>query len=208
MDNFEKLQQLKKLLDEGILTQEEYEKSKTQILFPEKKVVEEKKEEAVKPKNQIVNSISSSINEKKIDKKALIIGAVCVVGILVILFASSAARAKRAEEEKATIAAYTESLQGTYRYDEGGGYFVSLSFWNDGDLYVVTNDFVAGSRNAFLSLDSYFNYYTGHTYWAVGKDSKGYYVSTGLYMYDKFYLPENSTTTPQQLVDSDGHVFQ
>ena len=41
MDNYEKLQQFKQLLDEGIITQDEFEVRKNQILFPEK--IEEEK---------------------------------------------------------------------------------------------------------------------------------------------------------------------
>ena len=210
MDDFEKLQQLKQLLDEGILSQEEYEKSKAQILFPENKEVEIKPGKDGKTKPQIINDLSEKLKEKKSDKKAIIIGVVCVVAILVFIIAGSTIRANRAKEEKATIAAYEESLSGGhYEYREGGGYFISLSFWKDGDLYVITNDFVAGARNSFLSTDPYEeSWYDGHTYWAVQKDSKGYYVSTGLNQYSKLYLPDDPTKEPSSLTDENGNVFE
>lgn len=52
MDNIEKLQQLKQLLDEGILTQEEFDSRKEQILFPEKIEEERRKEEEEKRKQE------------------------------------------------------------------------------------------------------------------------------------------------------------
>ena len=50
MDNFEKLQQLKQLLDEGILTQEEFDTRKEQLLFPER--IEEQKRKAEEEKRK------------------------------------------------------------------------------------------------------------------------------------------------------------
>ena len=209
MDNFEKLQQLKELLDEGILTPEEYEKSKAQILNHDEKGVEEKSEKEENKGAQITNNISSKLKGKKVDKRTIIIGAICVAVVLVLIITGSVIRANRAEQERATIATYSESLEGgRYEYKEGGSYFITLSFWNNGDLYVITNDFVAGERNSFLSMDSYYNWYNGHTYWAVQKDSKGYYVSTGLSPYNKLYLPDDPTTEPSSLTDENGNVFE
>ena len=213
MDNFEKLEQIKQMLDDGVLTPEEFEKSKKKILFPEStekdivdNVPEIKREDTSKQINNIVGNVKSKLQENNTNRKKLIIIA---AGVLLLLIVVSVVRANIAEKEKATIAAYKESLShGNYRYEEGGGYFVSISFWNDGDLYVITNDFVAGERNAFLSMDSAYDWYNGHTYWSVEKDSRGYYVSTGLDPYNKFYLPEDSSTTPQSLVDSEGHIFE
>ena len=71
MDNFEKLQQLKQLLDEGIISQEEFDVRKEQILFPEKieernrKIEEEKQkqEEEVK-KAFIYDNAVTKLNVK------------------------------------------------------------------------------------------------------------------------------------------------
>ena len=218
MDNFEKLKQLKQLLDEGIITSEEFEKKKAQLLFSgEKEAVTkdeepkkvEKIEKAEKPKNQTFGNVSSVVKGKKLDKKVLIIGAVCVIGILILMIGSSVARSKRAEEEKAMIDSYTETLNNEYYiYKEGGGYSVSLFLNKNADCYVITNDFVLPTRNAFLEDNPYGNGYAGHTYWMVEKDSKGYYVNIGLDPYNKFYLPEDPSTAPEQLVDSDGNIFE
>ena len=50
MDNIEKLKQLKQLLDEGILTQEEFDTRKEQLLFPKK--AEERKRKAEEEKRR------------------------------------------------------------------------------------------------------------------------------------------------------------
>lgn len=53
MDNIEILKQLKQLLDEGILSQEEFDIRKEQILFPEK-IEEEKQRQAEEDRKNIV----------------------------------------------------------------------------------------------------------------------------------------------------------
>lgn len=71
MDNIEKLQQLKQLLDEGILTQDEFESRKEQILFPEKIEEERRKEEEEKRqqeeerrKDELFDNAISRFDEK------------------------------------------------------------------------------------------------------------------------------------------------
>ena len=71
MDNLEKLQQLKQLLDEGILSQEEFEKRKEKILFPEKAEEEKRKleeesqrQEEENRKNEIFEGALKKFEEK------------------------------------------------------------------------------------------------------------------------------------------------
>lgn len=80
MDNIEKLQQLKQLLDEGILSQEEFDSRKEQIIFPEKieeerrKLEEEKiRQEEENRKNEVFDNAVKKADEKTIDsyKEAL-----------------------------------------------------------------------------------------------------------------------------------------
>ena len=55
MDNIEKLQQLKQLLDDGILSQEEFDKRKEAILFPEKAEAEKRRLEEERLKQEEEN---------------------------------------------------------------------------------------------------------------------------------------------------------
>lgn len=211
MDNFEMLQQLKQLLDEGILTPEEYEKSKAQILFPEKQVYEVKVKKNEKLNTQIIDNVTSTLKEKKPNKKVIIIGVVCAICVVVLLIVGSVIRSNRAEQEQATIQAYKESLSNKvagYTYRDGK-YHHTFYFDEDGDYYYITNDGVFGAYySSFLTYDDYFGYYTGHNYYSIMKDSKGYYVNTNMRDFEKMYLPNDPSISPSSLTDSDGHTFQ
>ena len=71
MDNIEKLQQLKQLLDEGILSQEEFESRKEKVLFPEKIAERKKKEEEERLKKEEEQKKNLLFDEaiKKFEKK-------------------------------------------------------------------------------------------------------------------------------------------
>ena len=70
MDSVEKLQQLKQLLDEGIISKEEFEDRKARILFPEDMKEEQKaEEESAAEKIKIEQSLDEAPNTKQITIK-------------------------------------------------------------------------------------------------------------------------------------------
>lgn len=64
MDNIEKLQQLKQLLDEGIISQDEYDSRKERILFPEKAEKERQLQEEENKRQEIFENAIKKFNDK------------------------------------------------------------------------------------------------------------------------------------------------